>query len=129
MGVFMLSNDNILSKKTFLEDDYFETASGYLSKWFGGELLFAERYGSSHIILFICVNFIFVVLLELETKVFFCVAKLKVFSKNYKSSYDEMEAISDDFYREMTPYFLVKEYKRACDFRDYMVEHIKLNYN
>ena len=46
----------------------------------------------------------------------------------HTTTYEQMEAISDDFYKEMTPLGLVREYKRAVDFKNHLLEHTRLHY-
>jgi len=59
----MLSNENILSSKTYFTFEI-EEAKSLVNTWTGGKLLITDRFAQTHVILFIVVMFILLCMLS-----------------------------------------------------------------
>ena len=128
MGMFFLSNMNILSQRSQFgedsekaepeevstEDDYYGDDNSYAKTWNGGELLIGERYTLPHMwfwyifmIMFVCFVIFENVLQKLLLKI--CLP----LRENFVESYDAISVACADLYDEMNPVYLVKEYQKT----------------
>ena len=76
-------------------------------------MLDLDRYLTLHVLLFVIGNCIILLLMVFETTIFsFLKDNLRCF-KNLQTQFEQMDAISDDYYEEITLKFLVSEYERT----------------
>ena len=73
---------------------------------------------------FIFVMLTLVLLMAFERDLFDLVSRLPFFKRHYVQPFSRMNAITEDFYKELKPFFLVREFERAISTKKETMEFI-----
>jgi len=68
--------------------------------------------------------FAFCMILLFERLIWYGVSQWDIFTKHYMTHYADMEAITDDFYDEISPNYLIKEFDRTINEKNSIIEFI-----
>jgi len=102
----MLSNEKIMTDLQY--------SKGQLPVVYrGGQLLSSSRFGQPHMLFFIFVMLILILMMAFERDLFDLVKRLSFFKKHYVEPFSRMNAITEDFYKELKPFYLVREFERS----------------
>ena len=102
IGLLVFSNDRILSssdKEDFKKED--------------DSIYNLSRYTKFHVVLFIVGNIFLLLVSVLKTSLFTFLVSNSSWLNDLQHQYDEMDAISDDYYQEIHFKFLMQEYERT----------------
>jgi len=124
MGAWMLSNPSLLSSDPYNVSSHVDAVDGLLRNWSGGKMFVPERFGQVHVVLFLVVMLVLCFMLAFETLLGVVLRGLGVADGLYVEAYKTMEAISDDFYQEISAESLVREYRRAVRNKRELMEFI-----
>lgn len=115
VGSLVYSNDRILSNSG--QSDALSGLSGTIDPQAGVQhaqgILQLQRYNSLHVLIFLAGNIILLFLIVFERAIVkYLVANFTCF-KSIQRKFEQMDAISDDYYEVMSLKFLVSEYERT----------------
>lgn len=111
VGFLMLTNEAILTSNDNFADEVDELADTG-EDLLGSRIFTGNRLKSSHIVLFTVVQ-VFVVFALIFEGTFISIIVNHCMSRNQKNKYEEMEALTDDFYEEISLSSLLGEYERT----------------
>jgi len=116
IGALVFSNEKILTSSG--EAGLFSSGASDSSTL---SIFNIKRYDSVHVVLFVLGQILLICLALFEQTVFsFFISHISLFA-NIQKQFNEMDALSDDYYEEMTLKFLISEYERTKQ------EHQELN--
>ena len=111
IGAFVYSNDRILSNSGVTE--LIDTKNKPAGEQEVQTIFTLERYNSMHVLIFSGGMCIMVLLIIFERTIFnFLLASCNCF-KSMHETYEQMEAVSDDYYSLMSVKYLASEYERT----------------
>lgn len=108
-GALFISNNDILKNNEKFKPSI-EALNRYLEP---SGFSINTRFSSSHVVLFIFANLIIVLLTIFESTVIKTIMSGFKKFKDIQKQFDEMEALTDDYYNEMHVNFLLNEYLRT----------------
>lgn len=125
-GTFVLSNPNLLSSES-----YFDAQRGHagalVESWTGGTLSINSRYLQGHLILFWVAMGVMLTLIWFENEIVSLLLSCSCLRAFYSKPMAKKEAVSDDFYDEIKPLYLIKQYRRAIEIKLYVMDFIAKN--
>lgn len=125
-GTCMLSNEQLFREGPDLQDPGMQAGGpGVLggesamlelpeeAEFAGGTFLLDSRYTQPHMIAFFAVSATIFLLILFENMLHSCCSKTRCFRALFRQKYESMDAVSSDFYAELTPGGLIKEHERT----------------
>lgn len=106
IGYFMLGNLNIMSSDTITINKYLKDISLNVHD----SIIDSDVLGQKHILLFVTGFFAIGLIWMLQTSITKCLGKYCICSKKLNKAFEEMDAISDDYYDVIHLKFLLAEY-------------------